>query len=140
MDNIEQLNSLLAPILNDPTAMAGIAEAASQLGLGDLLGSSSSSSGSAAPPHTSENQAQNGISTEAVGKAKTDSSDNLLDMLGKVMPLLSGSDSKPQDDSARLLAALRPFVHGDRAKRLDDAERMLKLLHVITLLKNQGIL
>ncbi len=129
MDNLDQLSSLLSPILNDPEAMAGIAQAAQQLGLGELLGGTGESDESAAV-------------SSADGKKPVEETcsdgDSVSSMLGSILPLLTGSGR--QDDSSRLLCALRPFLHGDRAKRLDDAERMVKLLGVMNVMRRQGII
>lgn len=117
MDNLDQLNSLLAPILNDPEAMSGIAQAAAQLGLGGLTD----------------------VIPEPPAPAQTEKkqSGDILTTVSRLAPLLS---SVGDDDTSRLLSALRPFLHGERAKRLDDAEQMLRLLRTVSTLREQGLL
>ena len=141
MDNFDQLSSLLAPILNDPEAMAGIAEAAAQLGLGGMLGGMTPTESSDAddPDRPDDDRSRSASLPDPAAVAASAGLGELGDMLGKVMPLISGSGGKAQDDSARLLSALRPFLHGERAKRLEDAERILKLLNVMSALRQQGI-
>lgn len=131
MENLDQLSSLLSPILNDPEAMAGIAKAAEEMGLGGLLGGNL--------PNGNDNSA--GFSPPPAAEASPAASafpDGFTSVLGQIMPLLSGGGK--DDNTTRLLCALRPFLHGERAKRLDDAERVVKLLSVVTLLRERGIL
>ena len=61
-----------------------------------------------------------------------------LAALTKVLPLLSGMGQDNED--TRLLQALRPYLHGEREKRLDESVRLLKLLRLVPLLQEQGIL
>ena len=61
-----------------------------------------------------------------------------LTALTKVLPLLSGLGQ--EDEDTRLLQALRPYLHGQREKRLDESVRLLKLLRLMPLLQEQGIL
>ncbi len=129
MDNLEQLSSLLAPILNDPEAMAGIAQAASNMGFGDLLGGTQPEE----KPHDTNTEAPSPVLSESIGF-----SGDIMSAFGKIAPLISGMGK--DDDATRLLNALRPFLHGDRANRLDEAQRMIKMLHMVTSLRDQGIL
>lgn len=127
MDDIEQLNSLLAPILNDPEAMAGIANAAAQLGLGGIT---EKSGNSAEPPPEQEK-----ASPEPENGAL---SGDMLSVMSRLVPLLG--EMNREDDTTRLLCALKPFMRGERAKRLEDAERIVKLLRIASSLRGQGIL
>lgn len=131
MENLDQLSALLSPILNDPEAMAGIAKAAEEMGLGGLLGGVS---------NKEDNPAGNSSdkTTHTDASASAPFPDGFTSALGQIMPLLSGGGK--ENDTTRLLCALRPFLHGERAKRLDDAERMLKLLGMVTLLRESGVL
>ena len=127
MDNIEQLSSLLAPILNDPNAMAGIADAAAQLGLGDILSGGSDSL--SAPPEQKK---------DPPAPDRGMLSGDLLSAAGKLAPLLG--EINKDDDTTRLLCALKPFLHGERAKRLEDAERIVRLLRIASSMRSQGII
>ena len=53
-------------------------------------------------------------------------------------PLLTAANQ--EDDATRLLAALRPLLGEARRKKLDEASRILKLLHLLPLLRESGIL
>lgn len=53
-------------------------------------------------------------------------------------PLLASANR--EDDSTRLLAALRPLLGEARQKKLDEASKILKLLHLLPLLKESGVL
>ena len=53
-------------------------------------------------------------------------------------PLLTAASK--EDDAARLLAALRPFLGEVRQKKLDEAGRLLKLLRLLPLLRESGVL
>lgn len=132
MENLDQLSSLLSPILNDPEAMAGIAKAAEEMGLGGLLGGNSSAGSDFSPKNTPD------METHSDASAAPTFPDGFASVLGQIMPLLSGGGK--DDNTTRLLCALRPFLHGERAKRLDDAERIVKLLSVVTLLRERGLL
>jgi len=135
MDNLDQLSSLLAPILNNPEAMSEIAQAASQLGLGDMLNSAFAADNSS---ENTDNEENSSDSFSQENPSETAFPTDTGDIIGKILPVLSSAGK--QDDSARLLSALRPFLHGDRVKRLENAERILKLMSMVNLLHKQGII
>ena len=60
-----------------------------------------------------------------------------LTALTRLLPLLSGMGQ--DNDDTRLLLALRPYLHGGREQRLDESVRLLKLLRLLPLLQEQGI-
>ena len=59
-------------------------------------------------------------------------------LLLRTAPLLASANR--EDDSTRLLAALRPLLGEARQKKLDEASKILKLLHLLPLLKESGVL
>ncbi|MBQ9859370.1 MAG: hypothetical protein IJO76_01655 [Clostridia bacterium] len=61
-----------------------------------------------------------------------------LAALTKVLPLLSNMGQDNED--TRLLQALRPYLHGEREQRLDETMRLLKMMRLLPLLQEQGIL
>ena len=65
-------------------------------------------------------------------------SDPMTAMLLRAAPLLASANR--EDDSTRLLAALRPLLGEARQKKLDEASKILKLLHLLPLLKESGVL
>ena len=124
MDNIEQLSSLLSPILSDPEALGSILETAEQLGLGGMLGGNS-----APPPPPSQPRAEDlggGISPD------------LLSTVGKLAPILASVGK--EDDTSRLLLALKPFLSGKRERKLETAERMVSMMRVLSVLKDNKLM
>lgn len=69
-----------------------------------------------------------------------------LDMLGtdglqaamKFVPLLS--ELKKDDETTRLLRAIKPFLSPARQSKLDEAVRLLRVIRILPLLKNQGLI
>ena len=69
-----------------------------------------------------------------------------LDMLGtdglqaamKFVPLLS--ELKKDDETTRLLHAIKPFLSPARQAKLDEAVRLLRVIRILPLLKNQGLI
>ncbi len=69
-----------------------------------------------------------------------------LDILGadgmqtamKLMPLLS--KLKQEDDTTRLLYAIKPFLSDQRQKKLDEAIRLIRIINLVPLIKQQGLL
>ena len=140
MDNMDQLASLLAPILNDPEAMSGIMQAASQLGLGDMLSGSfgqDSEQNKTEQPQYPDEQHGHGAQ-HSPDNSNTSDKANTGDILSRLLPLFSSTGN--QNDTTRLLSALKPFLHGERAKRLDDAQKLIKLLGIVNTLRQQGLM
>ena len=69
-----------------------------------------------------------------------------LDMLGtdglqaamKFVPLLS--ELKKDDETTRPLHAIKPFLSPARQAKLDEAVRLLRVIRILPLLKNQGLI
>lgn len=116
MENIsEKINS----ILSDPNSMAQIQAMMSSMGLG----------GDSAPqpqPTPQQNLSPALQNPEILGK------------LSSLAPLLSATGQ--EDDSTRLLQALRPLLSHEKQDRLDKAMKMLRLLRMIPLIKDSGML
>ncbi len=66
----------------------------------------------------------------------TESSD--LSALLKLAPLLSSLSA--ENEHTALLRALRPYLHGEREKRLDESMKLLRVLELLPLLKEGGLL
>ena len=47
---------------------------------------------------------------------------------------------KSDDDTTRLLNALKPFLSEDKRQKLDRAEKLIKLVRMIPMLRESGIL
>ena len=61
-----------------------------------------------------------------------------LATLTRLLPLLSGMGQENEDTC--LLNALRPYLHGERERRLEETMNLLKMLRLLPLLQEQGIL
>ena len=64
-------------------------------------------------------------------KGKSDNGD-IMDILVKVMPLLSTIDKESDDE--RLLKALVPYMNEERRSKLDTAQSLLKIAKILPLL------
>lgn len=109
---MDDLNEKITALLSDPSALEGIRNMASS-----LLGS--------APPPKEEPQ-----------------SDNLTPDIdiGKVMSVLGRLKSTGNDERTRLLLALKPHLSEKRRDRVDRAVKILKLLDMLPLLHDSGVL
>ena len=107
---MDDLSGLIQNLLQDPQTMAQVQNLASSLGLSDTVPSASP-----APP-----------------------ADPMVSALMRAAPLLSAANQ--EDDATRLLAALRPLLSEVRQKKLDEAARILKLLRLLPILKESGVL
>ncbi len=57
-----------------------------------------------------------------------------------IMSVIGALKSDSNDDRARLLFALKPYLSEKRRERVDGAVKMLKVISVLPILKEQGIL
>lgn len=62
----------------------------------------------------------------------------LISAVSKIAPLLQRVQQ--EDDSTRLLYALRPMLSPERQAKLDESLKMLRMMRLLPLLKNTGIL
>lgn len=133
MDNIQEK---IAQIMSDPQAMSQVQSLGKMLGLGnqsDPVESQSSTGNSDAHINNNRNtlsdasiSMNNGMPTEMMGK------------LMKLMPLFQQMNQ--EDDVTRLLQALRPFLSEDKCRKLDSANKMLRMMKIIPLLKDGGLI
>lgn len=126
---MDDLSAAIRSVLSDPQSMAQIQNLAQSLGLNDT-----------AQPAQSTGNEQNPLQAllPAAAQAQNTLNDPMVSMLMRAAPLLSAANQ--EDDSTRLLAALRPLLGEARQKKLDEASRILKLLHLLPLLRESGIL
>ena len=59
-------------------------------------------------------------------------------LLSMVMEMLGAF--RQRDQNEELLRALRPYFHDERQKKVDEAIQMVKLLRLLPLLREKGIL
>lgn len=117
MDDLaEKINS----VLSDPESLKQLGEIASMLGF---------SPDSAPPPP------QQSAETSDIGLP-----DGLPDIA--TLMTLAGKlkDAGADDDNINFLAALRPLLSDDKKPRIDRAIKILKLLNLLPVLRDSGIL
>lgn len=122
---MDDLSAAIRDLLQDPQSMAQIQSLAQSLGLNDTQ------------PTQSNTQNPLQALLPAVSTPQQ-STDPMLSVLMRAAPLLAKANE--EDDAARLLTALRPLLSEPRQKKLDDAGRILKLLHLLPLLRESGLL
>lgn len=141
---MEDLAQQLAGVLNDPGAMAQVQAVLQSLGASQS-GTSAPSAPPASPPPsqpaspspapaTPVPTAPNPLATLAGSGLDT----NLLGTLTKLVPMLSSVQK--EDDTTRLLYALRPLLSEPRQKKLDEAMKLLRMMRMLPMLKNTGLL
>ena len=59
-------------------------------------------------------------------------------MLSSLAPVLQAVNSK--DDRVEFINALRPLLSNDRRKKADEAVKIVRLLSVLPLLKERGLM
>lgn len=116
---MDDLNEKLNRLLSSPEGMAKI-----QSAMAALSGGQESPTPAPAQPVQSAPPRDSGLPDMAA--------------LTRLLPLLSGMGQDNED--TRLLQALRPYLHGPREQRLDEAVRLLRLVKLLPLLQEQGIL
>ncbi len=114
MDN---LSEKLAGILNDPASMEQFRKMAE-----GLLGSSADPQPAASPP-------------PSVTPPLPD-----IGELGGIVQMLSMLKTPAQDNRTALITALRPHLSAERQKRADRAIKILRILDILPLLKESGLL
>ena len=113
---MDDISSAIRSVLNDPQSMAQIQSIMQSLG-GD--GAAQNPPPAAPAPAPAQGGAGNALQS--------------------LLPALGGGSDSPMM-STRLLAALRPLLGEERRKKLDVASRILKLLHLLPLLRESGVL
>ena len=126
---MEDLAAAVQSILNDPQSMAQLQGVMNSLGMNPPQ----------APAPATPPVQQKPAAAAPLNLLNTlNNSDPMTAMLLRAAPLLASANR--EDDSTRLLAALRPLLGEARQKKLDEASKILKLLHLLPLLKESGVL
>jgi len=60
--------------------------------------------------------------------------------IGAIMNIMGALNSSGNDNRSQLLSALKPHLSEPRRERVDSAIKILKLINVLPLLKDQGLL
>lgn len=125
---MDDISAAIRSVLNDPQSMAQIQGILNSLGADSAPPAPAQNTGSAANPLSALLPAMNASQAD----------NPMMTMLMRAAPLLTAANQ--EDDATRLLAALRPLLGEARRKKLDEASRILKLLHLLPLLRESGIL
>ena len=131
---MDDISEAIRSVLNDPQSMAQIQSIMQSLGTGEAAPSAPS------PPPVQNTGGSNALQSllPAVNQLQGAMDNPMMTMLMRAAPLLTAVNQ--EDDAARLLAALRPLLGEQRQKKLDEASRILKLLRLLPLLRESGIL
>lgn len=127
---MDDLNSQIQEIFNDPQKMQQLQSMAAALGLG----------GNAAPqpqPQSSQSDLSAVAQSLGVGNSSPLLNPEVLQAVGRIAPLLS--QVRQEDDSTRLLHALRPLLSPPRQHKLDEAIKILQMMRLMPLLQSSGL-
>ncbi len=137
---MDDLNSQINQILNDPQSMQMLQNIAQSLG---MSGGNSPNQAPTAPPQPVISQSNmdigslisqlSGSGNQSVSAAPA------LDMNALMQVQRAMSLFNQGSQSVDLLRALRPLLSMSRQKKVDDAIRILQLLQMLPLLKDSGI-
>ena len=116
---MDDLTEKISGILNDPESMKRVREMAENL---------------FAPPKE-EVQQKNDLSSLLGGEGLPDPKQ--LEML---LGIFSKFKNDSEDNTSRLLLALKPHLNGDRRQRVDTAIKILKLLELLPLIRESGLI
>ena len=116
---MDDLSAKLAELLNDPESMNRVRQMAE-----NILGESGGE-----PPATDPPTDLSGIG-EMLGGGE----------LNSIISVISKMKSASDDSRVQLISALRPHLSEERKKRADTAIKILKLLDVLPLIKDSGLM
>lgn len=111
MDNIQDK---IAQLMSDPQTLSQVQSLSKMLGFDKPVEEK--------PPEKEEGQ----LPVEMISK------------ITKLMPLFQQANQ--EDDTTRLLLALRPFLSEEKCRKLDSAKKMIKMIKLIPLLKDGGLI
>lgn len=120
---MDDIADKIQSVLSDPESMKQISEIAQMLGL----------SPEAEPP------AESGAPMAAL--APQPNADSGMPDIGALMSLAGMlKNAGGSDDNINFLIALRPLLNDDKKQRIDRAVKILKLINLLPVLKESGIL
>ncbi len=135
---MEDMAQKLQNILSDEKSMQQLSELAAMLGLSD--GSSAAGSGAQdfSEPSSPVSAFSNASNTQAPKDMQTP--DSGIDV-GALMNIASKlRNFNPEDDNIRFLIALKPLLGEEKRVRVDRAVKVLRLLNILPLIKDSGII
>ena len=126
---MSEIQDTINQILSNPEAMRQVQSLGEQLGL----------STNSAPQPTQQLAPQPAPQPQPVSPPVSQPQQNeMLGAMTSLAPLMSSFTAN--DEVSNLLNALRPFLGDEKLKRLDQAQRLMKLIKVIPLIKDSGLL
>ena len=129
---MDDISAALRAVLNDPQSMAQVQSVLQSLGASGAAPGGQSAPG---PAQNAPGGAENALQSLLPAPGGDHS---MMTALLRAAPLLAAANE--EDDATRLLAALRPLLGEARRKKLDEAARILKLLRLLPLLRQSGLL
>lgn len=117
---MDDLSEMLAGILNDPESLEQVRQMAE-----NLMGGSE---------EKAEKSSASDISS-LFGDGGLD-----IAQMGTIMNILSQLKSRGNDNRAQLLLALKPHLSPPKREKVDTAVKLLKIIDILPLLKDSGIL
>lgn len=123
---MEDIASKLNELLNDPDIMNQI----KNLPISDIIKDKPAESNKSENKNRDKKEPSNdfdGLSPE------------MLKTISKLMPIIS-SINKNDDKYSSFLHSLKPLLSKPRQKKLDESFKILKLIHILPLLKDNGII
>lgn len=113
---MDDITSKISELISDPDGMAKIQEMAKS-----LFGENSES-------HESP-------------KAKIDNELSIPDIdMSSILKAVSFLRNSDDDKRSELLKALKPYLSSERQKRVDSALKLIRIIHIIPILKEQGLI
>ena len=116
---MDDLSAKLAELLNDPESMNRVRQMAE-----NILGESGGDPPSPEPPGD----------LSGIGKMLGGGE------LNSIISVISKMKSASDDSRVQLISALRPHLSEERKKRADTAIKILKLLDLLPLIKDSGLM
>ncbi len=118
---MSDISSQISELLSDPGTMEQIKA------LSGLFGQSAQTT---QPPPAPEPQSTNAFDLSNAA--------DMLPAVMKFMPLINAF--KGEDDTTRLLYAVKPFLSRERQEKLEQAIKILRIIRIVPLLKDNGLL
>ncbi len=112
---MDDITSKISELISDPEGMAKIQQMAQSL-FGDT-------------------------ESKETPKEKLNNELSLPDIdMSSIMKALSFLNTSTDDKRTELLRSLKPYLSNERQKRVDSALKLIRIIHIIPILKEQGLL
>lgn len=138
---MDDLTSKIAQILGDPKSMEMVKDLAQSLGANmnqrDNTTENNDKNGSLSANDNNSSTGVGDLSNMLSGISNMPISPQQLTM---VMSIMNKLKSEQNDDRAKLLLALKPHLSPERQKKADNAVKMLKIVGLLPMIKETGLL